>query len=127
MTMKVGDYKITWLQNSKHFSGIPWNDIDKPSEETTHFEDNGDGRSKYVYAKRNSDGHMIKVARAIRSYIFLPLLLFTGEVLLYLTMFYQFMDGASTFIILGCSYAIFFMFVSFFLFNGDRKWITSRR
>lgn len=121
LTIKVNNYKVYWFQNPKQFLGIKWDDIDKPCDETVNFEDNGDGRSKYVYANRVSDGRLVKVAKAVRNYIFMPLLFVTGETIAFATFLYQFMDSSSIYIVLGSSYAMFFIVVSFMLFmRGDK-------
>lgn len=68
--MQVGEYTIQWFVNPKKVGQINWKEIDYPPEETVHFEKNGSG--KYVYAKRNHDGKMTKVAKAVKNYVFLP-------------------------------------------------------
>lgn len=110
------NFKISWLGDPKRFEGFNPNvilDQDFNVDEYPNFENNGDGRSFYVYLRDVKSGIYKKALKIKKMSGFLMLFLSTG--INNLASVYGWLDSNSSMVIQLCNYMIFIML--FFAFN----------
>ena len=113
--------KVVWFTDVKRFRGINWEELSYPCEETVHFEPNGDGVSKYIWAHRKSDNRLMRVGKYIKNYAVLPFLFGFSELLTGLALLYRFLNSNSTGVEFFCLYGILFLIFSYYLLDDKRE------
>ncbi len=116
MSMKVNGHTVSWFVNPEKVGKIDWSDLNHPPEETVNFEGNCDG--VYVYAKRNSDGHMVRVAKAVKTMVFMPLLLGMAQFMTVLSLMQMFLYNNHDSIVLFCYAGIIIVLTSHYMLRG---------
>lgn len=110
------NFKMVWLGDPKKFEGFNpdvLNNEDFDVQEYANFENNGDGKSFYVYLRDIKSGVYKKALKVRKVSAFI--MLFTSTGANNLVSIYGFLDSNSAMVIQVCNYLLFTLL--FFGFN----------
>lgn len=110
--------KMCWFINPSLIKKIKWEDINYNPEETINFEQNGNNKTFFVYANRKSDNRLIKVGKAFKNYVFIPILFGVTELLTGISLFFSYIDMHSYEVVIYLLYSILFLLFCLYILDG---------